>query len=670
MAVRTVSVTLRLTATAYLAAGNRVLALNNDIDDSYRRISASSQTAAAGTRDMGDALRTMSVRARLAERRVHDLREEVDRLIAAQAALRAGGPIPPNVGNAGQAGQRMGGGILMMLIRTFTRLPAEAQAAILGAAAAIATMLATTIGAALNALLLAAVGGAVLAVGVALAAKYSDVVQRAFGDVFKPIGDEIIRFATVFEGPLVKAARVFGDVWTDVGGDVRDMFAQVSTAIEPLAEGLGGMVRDMMPGLKAAVAAALPVLKELGAGLPMIGRALSQMFSSFADGEGAVKGMRFLILLVSAALIELGYIIKFLSDAFNFFTEAGERVYGTLAKIPLLGKAFEPLVRLFEWLNRETGGSIKGLEGVATASGPAAEGIDRTGVAATEADKAMRRLNTAMDETERRMTGTVDAALAYEEAIDNLTESVKENGRSLDIGAEKGRNNVKAVESVARAAWASREAAIAAAGGQNASAAAVDAANEKFRQQINQLAALMRQLGFTEDQIRGALAGWYALANAPDINKVVRVDFRTTGSRTAVTAVTQGGRTYTRQFERQGGIEYAQHGLVDLTGKAGIAPGVRTVYGFGEPGNREAFISSQADRYRSMAIGSEAMRWHKASVVPYERMGAGTTYNININAGLIADQYAVGREVVRVLRREVKGAGGNVQIFLAGKPAQ
>lgn len=63
--------------------------------------------------------------------------------------------------------------------------------------------------------------------------------------------------------------------------------------------------------------------------------------------------------------------------------------------------------------------------------------------------------------------GASDAAMQWEESLDNADASLKENGKTLDITTEKGRSNKKALDDIARAALDQADA-IKAAGGSEA----------------------------------------------------------------------------------------------------------------------------------------------------------------------------------------------------------
>lgn len=399
----------------------------------------------------------------------------------------------------------------------------------LAAAVTALVSLAPALGAALQGALLVALGGAGLGVAIASALKDVDI-RRAVTEPLNEIGADLKNFGRQLGPALIQSATAFRRAWRGAADYVRSLFGDLGTTIGPLTQGLIGMLREMGPGLKQAFAVAVPVLNEFASMLPLLGRAMSDFFDSISESKaGALKGIRFLVLALAGSIMLLGDTIEFLSKWFDFWTKAAEKVYGALGKIPLLGRPFKELAEILHAINEPVGDLNKDLRVMGGTQLAMAQ-------ATRSAAQAMQELSTKMDALFGRITNSRDAARQYEAAIDALTESVKENGHSLDIHTEKGRANEEAIDNIAKAAYNARQAAIDMAGGQDASASAVQAANAKYQQQINDLATLMRQLGFTQAQIDAVLASWRNLANAPNTTKYIDVVVRTRGDVNALRA--------------------------------------------------------------------------------------------------------------------------------------
>lgn len=431
-----------------------------------------------------------------------------------------------------QALQFNGNGLRNSLRAAWQSMPVELKVAIIGAGVGMATILAGSIGGVLNAALLGVVGGGVLAAVVAVAAKTSSAVRAAFSDTFAPIGDEIAAFARdVAEGPLIKAAEIFGQTWEDIATDVQGAFGDVGKHIEPLAAGLARLVENVMPGLREGLKAAGPVLDELAAALPEIGTAISKMFHDLTrDGgaQGAVKGMRVLAATVIATFRTIGVVVGWLSRQFNTTTNFIADMLTLLSKIPVIGGMFEHAASSARDFANAGSGTGRSLEETGVAADQTASAMRRQADATKSAADAAQDLSAKMAHIIDVELGAKDAAIQFEAALDAITESAKENGRTLDIGTEKGRANASTILDGVRAAEAKRQADIEMAGGVNASAAAVGAANAKYEAMVAQLRAAAYAAGFNKAQV-DALIG--SLGRVPrEVYTRVTTEYRTVGS--------------------------------------------------------------------------------------------------------------------------------------------
>jgi len=93
-----------------------------------------------------------------------------------------------------------------------------------------------------------------------------------------------------------------------------------------------------------------------------------------------------------------------------------------------------------------------------------------------------------------------DAAIGYQDAIDKMTESVKTNGKSLDLNTEKGRANQSAFNGLAQAAMTSAEASAAETLSTKGSSAAQKQLQGALKGSYNDLVRAANQLGITGDK--------------------------------------------------------------------------------------------------------------------------------------------------------------------------
>jgi hypothetical protein len=314
------------------------------------------------------------------------------------------------------------------LINAFKSLPPPVQGAIGGGIALAITSTGPIIGAAMASAVLLGVGAAGLGAGIALAIRNEKVK-----DSFKAVGKDMLAgledAAAPFQAELIATAKIFKDGFADVAPDLKGLFGDLSKAVQPLARGLVGFVKSIMPGLRDAAAAAVPLFKAIGAELPRLGAAMSIFFSSIADaGPGAVIFFRLLLIGIGALIISLGALIEFTATALT-----------GLSKLPggkfLLGEDADI------WAQDHQ----KAFDGTAIS-------IEELGGKAKEAAFDVQGLGYAFDTVISRRGGLLDATIAYEQALDDLSESVKNNGKSLDITGQKGRDNTRALKSAIEAA--------------------------------------------------------------------------------------------------------------------------------------------------------------------------------------------------------------------------
>jgi hypothetical protein len=234
-------------------------------------------------------------------------------------------------------------------------------------------------------------------------------------------------------------------------------------------------------------------------------------------------------------------------------------------------------------------------------------------------------LRAAFDALRGTTLAWVDAEIAAEDAVDRLSESLKENGKTMDVTTEKGRENKKnlkeGVEAAIDAAQAKYDDTVATKG----EAVALQEANGVYRHYISQLREAMIAAGMKKQVVDELLAKFAAMppliattVTTPGLDAAIARAQRLLeltnqlGSKHAAVQFTSGQYISGRRW---GGITYhAQSGMLR---DAGIySPRNPARYAFAEPGTGgEAFVPKNGDYGRSMSILSEAAGWYGASVV-------------------------------------------------------
>lgn len=351
----------------------------------------------------------------------------------------------------------------------------------------------------LGAMIGAAITGGIATAGIAgaIALAFQDARIRTAG---KSMWDGILggleRSASVFVGPLLQA---FETLSRGIGMEMlryERIFARLAPYVDNLAEGIVGFIQAMGPGLEAAFENAGPVLATFADYLPVLGESFGIFLERVSESPGVIAGMVAIMQIAGDALVYVGNTIKFLSDMFVWFLQKVDSMpdwivpNGLAADVDemlaAMERSGEPMAKYGEGLNK-----IKG------ASGDAAE--------------KTQDLTASLNIFFGAALASSNAAIAFEQAIDGVRESIKENGKQIDINTAKGRANVTAVNQSIEAAIRARDAKIKETG-------SVSAGNKVYSTYIERLRKTLTQAGLTKKQIEELIGQYDELPPAVSTN--------------------------------------------------------------------------------------------------------------------------------------------------------
>jgi hypothetical protein len=565
--------------------------------------------------------------------------------------------------------------------------PAVTTALVAGAVAA-----SPAIGAAVSAGVLLGVGGGALALGIAMAAK-DPRVQAAWHGLGEDAKKELTQASSALVDPLIAAADRFRATFVGrIGPDLANDFSTLAPAVSHLSAGLDGFAIRVMPGVNHVIQASAPLISQLGDDLPRLGEGIRFFLDRMADaGPGAQQFIGDLITLSTATLATTGAIVELLSKLYELSHIPG---LGGLLQIATDAETSgDKLHKSFQYLNTDAGQTAESLSKVSDAA-------QRAGLGAQLSAQDFSALNSMMSQTSMTsdaLAGSMvdkilgatmsldQATLGFAEAQTRLSESIKENGRQLDIHTAKGQANREAILGAVQANIANYDALIRAGAGADVAAAAYNTNTAALEKQL-------RQAGLTQGEIDGLIGKYRAVPDRVNTqiaieglskaisdldetlrlinglhSKTVYVDVVTSQVGGPVGAVS-GGRV--ARANRYGGLyEHAAVGkLRDAAISSPIAP---ARYAYAEPATGgEAFIPKHGDISRSRSIwGYVGQNW--LGMRP--TMAGGTTVNnitIPIAAGMGTNGQELGRQIAEVLRPYIRSAGGgNVQVALGKRGA-
>lgn len=335
------------------------------------------------------------------------------------------------------------------------------------------------------AVLLAAVAPAV-AGGVALAAQDSRVQTAAKG-LWADVLGNLTDAAAPFIPAVLNGLDVIRDEFALMDADLRGIFDAGANYVEPIVKGITGLVRNTLPGLRKAVEASGPVVDALARELPKIGTALGDLFAEsaqYADEAAAVitlalQAVAGAIELTSKAAAIFGDTWRMLGfdDAEEGADRAAESTGRWRVELGLLGKTDPGIDELWQrqvLLNKSMSEGIKQAGGLK-------EALDLLNGGALSAREAERQ---------------------FQAAIDDVTASIKENGKSLDVTTEKGRANQESLDGLAEAGAARAQTVYDQTLATKGQIAAEEAAIRVYEQGRAQLIKSAMQMGLSKAQAR------------------------------------------------------------------------------------------------------------------------------------------------------------------------
>lgn len=336
-------------------------------------------------------------------------------------------------------------------------LPGIAKTAGISAGIIVGVALAPAIISAVGGALLVGASGPFLAMGISEALNDKGV-SSSLDELGAKVGDTMSRSSQEFV-PQVKASiQILSSAWDTLSPQISAGFKAAAPYVQDLATGVSRLATNIMPGLIKATSAAGPVFAQVKDGLGDVGRAIGGMFEKLSShGDQAAAGMKFVFGMVSGAIDALGDGIVWVMDTFDDWSHKAESVsrWGEewLSWLPVVGDDFHKLAVVFDDLNHTMDGDgvkngARRLKDVGDAGTVANDNVTRLknqssllGDSLTDAAVKAGSLKKALDELNGAAVDSEKAEINYRASIDKATDSLKENGQTVDTHSEQGRKN-------------------------------------------------------------------------------------------------------------------------------------------------------------------------------------------------------------------------------------
>ncbi|MFD4206260.1 hypothetical protein ACFWRG_09740 [Micromonospora tulbaghiae] len=333
--------------------------------------------------------------------------------------------------------------------------PLLARAPVNPAGAAIGAALAAGLVPTLSGVIAGAVVGGVgiggVAGGLALAAKDSRV-QAAGKQLADIVGADLEESGGRFVGPAIDGLEVLRDAWNDVSDDIDATLAASSRYVVPLARGVADFVREITPGIRQASEAAGPIIREIGQGLPRLGRAISDVLEDFSENadEGA-SAMRWLFMIIEGGIRVVGGMISVFAGWYRALlavdevaVDIADNLWGW---IPGMGEGIDAARKRIEELRGALEDSDESGEKAGdNIFGGLRKAADAAGTASGEVKSFTEYLQELRDQT----FAALNTELAFEQSLDDTAKAARNAKGGLDKKTEAGRQNWQVLSGLVR----------------------------------------------------------------------------------------------------------------------------------------------------------------------------------------------------------------------------
>lgn len=481
-----------------------------------------------------------------------------------------------------ERGRKTVEGFVSSITRSVTSIDPLVRAAIAGGVVAAAP----AAGAAASAVV-GAVGSVLTGIGVAAAAQ-SQRVRTTFSALGRDLRAELMDIARPLELSLIRTADVARSTFTRLRPALASFFQNVAPSVDTFIRRLGDGIASLGESFGPLQQGFSAVLASISGRFPQIFGSLERAFETLGrTAEKNAEDIAAVFEFAADAIEGTATVLERLADEWDAFTS---RVETTGSVLEDVGRGIGRFVSDF-W--RSIGVSTEALDEFDARMRDTAGGVREAAEAAIRAAGDFRALSGSLAETVLNADDLEDemqalsgvhldadeAASEYQEALDRLTKSIRENGKGISLTTEKGRENRAALRDIARAAQAHIAAMV-------REGQSLGAVSRTYRTYRSQLISAARQAGLTAREARELAAAWLAVPRSVH---------------TTVT-VTRRDIHLSAQREQTFGFGMSRNAAGGIIG--GIGAGVRGMQTGGISGSATALVGEQGPELVRLPVGS------------------------------------------------------------------
>lgn len=360
-------------------------------------------------------------------------------------------------------------------------LPTEVKAAIVAGILAASPLVAG----ALSGLVAAALGVGLVGVGILLGSQFEQVQKRAV-DFGRSLRNQLVESAKDFVPAIFQAFDMVETRVRRLRPTLDQVFNVSSNFLEPLTQGALDALQSLINIIFTQLDKLKPFIDELGAAIATLGDAIATSLGILvATGEDGQTALRDLVAIISIMLISVSSLIFVLTRLYGIFRD----IIGVLADIvgPLTFTV--GLIDYFFDVIDKGANKNKSFVNTNTEMAESFEAV----IAATKGETdALEEYQKKLENVSKAAQSNLELNVAWEESLDRISESLEENGKTLDVHTEKGRNNIN--EFINGLKIAEERALLRVQRGEMTSQQAAD----QYQLEIDQLKKLATQSGLSE----------------------------------------------------------------------------------------------------------------------------------------------------------------------------
>lgn len=376
--------------------------------------------------------------------------------------------------------------------------------------------------------LVAGFGAGLAGLGIVFAAK-SDAVKKKWQQTTAAMGADMQLFAKPYEKTLIRAADVADRTFDRFAPSLKRSFAETAPIVSRFIEDLGDGLEELEPAVQPLSTAFQSVLRSLGpamqsalrnvsSGLQQLAESVRKNPDALADTVAGVGQLTNKILGLLGTLNDVNGQFKTLTGGTSLVTAVFRGLEAALWPVLVPFQGLSIAMGTINGWTKPVGAGFQytatSAQEAATATGYWTQGLTQAQIAAMgitgttkTAGKAVEDLTTKYNRQKAATDaliqstfryqglalGLAGAEISYQAAVDAATASVKENGRTLDINSEKGRNNKSALLAVAQAANQQTQSMIESGKGTAAAGRSAEAARSNFSRVAQQMGLSKRE---------------------------------------------------------------------------------------------------------------------------------------------------------------------------------